>query len=295
MKNKYFCKSCKGVRNHEIIFDHKVSGEEEDYDYQWIKKYRVIQCLGCENISFLYIFGDNQMIRHISKDEIDYYEEDTIYPYFIEKGNEISAYHLPSPIKEIYVETISAFKADALILTAGGFRAIIEALCNFLKIKKGNLEERINLLHNKGHLTLSESKRLHSIRFLGNDALHEIEKPKKAQLEILLEIINHLLSNLFINDKIIKGQIETVIDDYKDFKNLLQRKITKEMLKKDFLIDDFLGKSRRLITKENLKKFLVELNNEINNKEIVFLEIVDVEKEIYKVIGEPELSFFWDL
>ena len=67
------------------------------------------------------------------------------------------------------------------------------------------------------------------------------------------------------------------------------------MLKKDFSIDDYLGKSRRLITKENLKKFLVELNSEIKSKEINFLEIVDEDKNIYKVIGEPELSFFWDL
>ena len=101
MKVKFFCNSCKGLRNHEIIFEHKVRGEEEDYAYQWIKKYNVIQCSGCDDISFLYVFGDNQMIRHISEDEIDYYEDEIIYPYFLEKGAEISAYHLPSPIKEI--------------------------------------------------------------------------------------------------------------------------------------------------------------------------------------------------
>ena len=141
---------------------------------------------------------------------------------------------------------------------------------------------------------MRESKRLHSIRFLGNDALHEIEKPKKAQLDILLEIINHLLSNLFINDRIIKGKIDTIIDDYKDFKNLLQRRVTKEMLKKEFSIEDFLGKSRRLISKENLSKFLNELNKEIKSKEIDYLEIINDKLGVYKVLGEPELSFFWD-
>lgn len=294
MKNKYFCKKCKGLRNHKVIFEHKVRGEEEDYDYQWINQYKVIECNGCDNISFLHIYGDNQMVKHISEDEIDYYEDEYIYPYYLEKGLEISSYSLPSPIKEIYIETISALKANAYILTAGGFRAIIEALCNNLKIKKGNLEERINLLHNKGHLTLSESKRLHSIRFLGNDALHEIEKPKKAQLEILLEIINHLLSNLFINDKMIKGKIDTVIDDYTDFIKLLQRRITKDMLKKDFVFEEILGKSKRLISRENIKKFITEMNKEINSGKIDYLEIVDEKKEIYTIIKEPELSFFWD-
>ena len=73
-------------------------------------------------------------------------------------------FYLPENIRGIYVETIAAFKANISILTAGGLRAIIEALCNHLKIKGANLSERIDLLHNKGHLTLSESKRLHSIR-----------------------------------------------------------------------------------------------------------------------------------
>jgi hypothetical protein len=294
MDSKYFCKNCKGLRNHKAIFEHKVKGEEEDYNFQWINQYKVIECNGCENISFLKIYGDNTMIKQTGEHDYDYYEEEIIFPYYLQKGNEISQHHLPNPIKEIYKETILAFKADAFILTAGGFRAIIEALCNFLKIKKGNLEERINLLHNKGHLTLSESKRLHSIRFLGNDALHEIEKPKKAQLEILLEIINHLLSNLFVNDKIIKGKMDTIIDTYKDFIKHIQSRITKEMLKKEFQIDELLGKSKRLVSKDNLKKYLMEMNKEIESGAINYLEMVDENSGIYKVIDEPELSFFWN-
>ena len=293
MNNKYFCKNCKGLRNHIIIFEHKVRGEEDNYNFQWINQYKVIECKGCENISFLHIYSDSSMIRPIGENDYDYYDKEVIFPYYLEKGYEIPAYNLPSPIKEIYQETISAFKADAYILTAGGFRATIEALCNFLKIKKGNLEERINLMHNKGHLTLSESKRLHSIRFLGNDALHEIEKPKKTQLIILLEIINHLLSNLFINDKILKGKMDTIIDNYKEFIKLIQRGITKEMLKKEFQIDDLLGKSKRLITKEKLKNFLEEMNKEIESNNIDYLEIIDKENSKYKIIGKPELSFFW--
>lgn len=295
MKTKYFCKKCKGLRNHNTIYEHKVRGEEDDFNFQWIDQYKIIECNGCENVSFLHIYSDSSMMRSVNTEQgYEYYEEEIVYPYYLTKGYEIVSYNLPKPIKEIYVESISAFKADAYILTAGGFRAVIEALCNHLKIKKGNLEERINLLHNKGHLSLGESKRLHSIRFLGNDALHEIEKPKKAQLEILLEIINHLLSNLFINDKMIKGKIDTIIDEYSEFKKLLQGKITKEMLKKEVLADELLGKSKRLLSKENYKNFIDKMNKEIEDGEIDYLEIVDKLNLKYKVIKEPELSFFWD-
>lgn len=291
---KYFCRKCKGLRNHSAIFDHKIRGEEDDFNFQWSKNYKVIECNGCDNISFLEVYSDSSMIQAVGNgDDYEYYDDETIYPYYLDKGYEISAYHLPRPIKDIYLESISAFKAHAYILTAGGFRATIEALCNHLKIKKGNLEERINLLHNKGHLTLSESKRLHSIRFLGNDALHEIEKPKKDQLVILLEIINHLLSNLFVNDKIIKGKMDTIIDDYNEFIALIQRGISKDMLGKEYSIDLLIGKSRRLISKDNLKKFLQDLNEEIETKRIEYLETIDRDSHQYKIIKQPELTFFW--
>lgn len=293
MKKKYFCKNCKGLRNHKVIFDHKIRGEEDDYNFQWIKNYKLIECNGCENISFLEVYSDSSMIQLVGNQDYEYYEEETIYPYYLEKGYEISSYRLPPPIKDIYFESISAFKAGAYILTAGGFRATIEALCYHLKIKKGNLEERINLLHKKGHLTKSESRRLHSIRFLGNDALHEIEKPRKDQLVILLEIINHLLSNLFINDDIIKGKMDTVIDDYNEFIQFIQRGIKKEMLGKEYSLDSLIGKSKRLISKDNFRIFLQRLNEQIDGEQIDYLEIIDRDINIYKVVGEPDLSFFW--
>lgn len=193
MKEKYFCRTCKGLRNHKEIHQEKTRGGDDEGYFQWIRNFSIIQCLGCETVSFLEIYGDTEMIEHNENGELDYYYDKSIYPNFLEKSDELeNQYFIPESIRIIYKETISAFKANSYILTAGGLRAIIEAICNHLKIKKGNLADRIDLLHNKGHLTLSESKRLHSIRFLGNDALHEIEKPKKEQLYILLDIINHL-------------------------------------------------------------------------------------------------------
>ena len=293
--NKYFCNNCKGIRNHNTLFEIKRKGDEEYGAFQWINEYKVIECCGCENISFLNIYGDNSMIRNVGENDYEYYHNEKIYPYYLKKGVELGKLHLvPKGIRNIYVETINSMKIESLILTAGGFRAIIEAICNHLKIKKTNLEERINLLHNKGYLTLSESKRLHSIRFLGNDALHEIEIPKMEQLILLLEIINHLLANLFINDKIIAGKIETIIDDYEEFSKMFQRKITKDMLGNEFFIESLIGKSKRLLSKSNLEKFSLQLLGEIKKNEIKYLKIIDEKNYKIKVISEPEISFFWE-
>lgn len=293
---KTHCNNCKGKRNHKELFEKKIRGGEDD-GFVWIEKFKVIECLGCNNISFLKVYGDISMIEYDHHNNPVHYDEETVYPYYLEKGEEIKyQHHLPSTIKIIYQETISAFKANSYILTAGGLRAIIEAICNHLKIKNDNLEKRIDSLHKKGHLTLSESKRLHSIRFLGNDALHEMAKPKKEHLYLLLEIVNHLLANLFINDKIIKGKVATIIDKYEEFVNLIENLISDELVKKEMTLSNLLGKSKRLIEKSKYFDFETQFEKEVKNKKIDFLEINTKSKEketVYIITKVPEQSLPW--
>jgi len=287
MEEKYFCRNCKGLRNHKELFEKKKVGNDDDIIH-WIEVYSVIECLGCETISFLKVYGDETMVRANELGLTEYLNDFEIFPYYLEKGREIDDWHLPSSISNIYIETIEAFKASALILTAGGLRAIIEAVCNHLKIKKGTLEERINLLHNKGFLTSSESKRIHSIRFIGNDALHEIEKPRIEHLHILLEIVNHLLANLFINDEIIKGRVDTIIDKYEDYLTLIENKITLELIGKEVTIKNLIGRSVRLINKENHLIFEKLFIEEIGNNKHDFISIIGGSPDmIYKIENLP--------
>ncbi|RZJ99419.1 MAG: DUF4145 domain-containing protein [Flavobacterium sp.] len=264
-----------------------------DY-FQWIDTYHVIECAGCENISFLNIYSDSEMIHYGDEGELEYGQTETLYPYFIEKGTELdSIYYLPGTIKNIYEETIKAFKAKAYILTAGGFRAIIEATCNDLKIRKDDLSKRIDLLHEKGFLSLNESKRLHSIRFLGNSALHEMEIPKQQQLLILLEIVNHLLENLYIHDKKIGDDLDTIIDKFEEFLTLTRNKISKDFVSKEMSLNEILGKSKILIKPADLKKFETKLIEEIEvTKSIDFLAVAKHgEKIIYKIEKMPVDAF----
>ncbi|MCD8433630.1 DUF4145 domain-containing protein [Tenacibaculum finnmarkense genomovar ulcerans] len=288
MKEKVFCENCKGLRNHKELHKVERKGSDDDGYLRWFNKYSILECNGCENISFLHTYGDTEMY-HTNNIEgyQEYFYDETIYPYYLERSNEIEyKSYLPDKIKMIYTETVNALKANSYVLTAGGLRATIEAICNHLKIRKDNLEERINLLHKKGHLTISESKRLHSIRFLGNDALHEIEKPKKEHLYLLLDIINHLLINLFINDKKIKGQIETLVDNYVDFFRLIKNKLTEEMINNEFTLLEILGKSKRLFPKGKIAEFEKQLIEEIKGKKHSFIKI-GKEKDKYEIKEIP--------
>lgn len=224
--------------------------------------------------------------------EPDYDEDIQIYPLYLEDIEELKhTYYLPQKIRSIYDETITALKNNINILAAGGLRATIEAICNHLKIKKADLSIRIDLLHDKGYLSLNESKRLHSIRFLGNDALHEIEAPKNEQIVILLEIVNHLLENLFIQDKKIIDKIEIVIDKYEDFIKAIRNNINEKQIGETKSINEILGKSRRLIKPKLFTSFVEKLNIEIAELKIDFITINEESENKYNIIKKPEFTF----
>jgi hypothetical protein len=295
MQDKYFCRKCRGLRNHKSLFEKELKGEDVHDYFQWLEKYIIIECLGCETISFLKIYGNTEMIWYDDEGNREYFFNEDLFPLYLEKVDELKYKNLlPDKIRGIYNETISAFKTNSYILTAGGLRAIIEALCNHLKIKKDNLSNRIDFLHRKGHLTLSESKRLHSIRFLGNDALHEIEKPNKDHLYLLLELINHLLSNLFINDKILKGKVDTIIDTYEEFKRLVMSKLTEELIGKEITLSELIDKTKRLIPKAELSNFEKQLIKDLKANKLDYIEL---KKEIdnigiYKILKVPSIFNF---
>jgi len=299
MENKYYCGECKGKRNHSILYEKEIHSIE-DYGSDFfpsVTKYQTIECCGCSNISFVKIYGDFTMSFMNDDGEQEYYYETDIYPQYLDGCEKLKySYLLPNSILSIYNETVNAFRMKCLILTAGGFRAIIEAICNHLNIKKGNLIVRINELNKKGHLTVKETDRLHSIRFLGNDSLHDIQTPKKYQLIVVMEIINHLLDNLFLQDQRIENNLEKPISDYLKFNYLINDRITENLTNQEITLLELLGKSRRAIDPKNLVIFEKQLKESIATGVYNHLSVSSIKPEgetVYKVESIPTKDNVW--
>lgn len=121
---------------------------------------------------------------------------------------------------------------------------MIEAICIDQSIPGRNLEVKINNLVKHKLITEKDAYRLHSIRFLGNDSVHEMDVPKKFKITIALNIIESLINSLYIIDIRAKEHLDTIIANYDEFKDLLLKKIfniqvgeeksIKEILCKDF-------------------------------------------------------------
>lgn len=218
---KSYCSRCDFETNHSIIYKHDVRSDNEDNDYAI--HYKIVKCLGCESISFRKVFLD---LESMYPNENGVWIPDktiTTYPKKLKVLHKLENFDmLPDKIRVVYKEAISAFNNECFLLTGVAFRSIIEAICIEENIPGRNLEKKINSLLRNKLITDRESKRLHSIRFIGNDSVHDMKVPKASSLTIVLNIIEHLLNNLYLIDYKSKLYLETVIDKFPEFTNLLE-------------------------------------------------------------------------
>jgi len=202
---------------------------------------------------------------------------DKIYPSFLYDHNDLDEiWHLPHLIRKVYQQTLTAHADKAFLLVSVGLRATIEAICNHLKIPDANLEKRIELLFKNGHISNSDKGRLHAIRFLGNDAAHDIKEPKENELRIALSIIEHLLNTLFILEEKSK-KLEKMIEKYEDFKQLLSSVLLEQSESITQGLGGFFGKRKRQLG-NNFQVYESKLIDEIQNKIFIELDLGPIKK-----------------
>lgn len=259
---KSYCRDCSKETNHDVISEHSESNRG---DYAFDLRYQIIRCRGCDTNSFRKVFIDIESAFPIDDDRWDVPEDITVYPKAIEWHREVSGiYELPIVVRLIYSETLLALTEDAKVLAGLGLRGTVEAVCNDLKITGRNLEVRINKLAVAGYISKKDAERLHGIRFMGNDAAHDIKPPKDKSLKVALQIVEHLVSSVYILENMAEGYIDTTTSKYEVFEEMLDKKIKLYNSGDEFPIAQFLGKDLRRV-KESMTNLEQELVNKINN------------------------------
>ncbi|TGK10132.1 DUF4145 domain-containing protein [Leptospira selangorensis] len=213
------CVQCGNVTKHTVKGEYKTEGFAEGPDISWKSEYFILECNGCEEVSFLKVSTNSENFTYNADGSIESIETIKVYPER-EEGNLESKYflNLPRQIEELFSETLESYNKENLILCAAGLRAIIEGVCADQKIKKGpveekdkngqtitrqkgNLEGKINGLKQKDLLTEKQANILHQHRFLGNTALHRLQKPDKDKLKLAIEILEHILDAIYLIPK----------------------------------------------------------------------------------------------
>lgn len=264
-KTKSHCRHCGQETNHSVLSEHIESSRDE---YAYSQTYQIIECLGCETKSFRDILEEIEHAYQISDGEWEVPTTTTVYPRFIKDHRSLNGgYYLPNLVGEIYREVLLALQEDALVLAGLGLRGTVEAVCNDLKVDGRNLEIRISKLASAGYISRKDAERLHGIRFMGNDAAHEIKKPEQTQLSVALKIVEHLLSSVYILEEEVQGKIDTVITEFDQFKELLEKKLKVFSIGDELPIVGFFGRDIRRV-KDSLLALETELIAKISAGEI---------------------------
>ena len=207
------CINCKINTEHNIL--ETVSRNfRDDEEYWWYDdEYQIIECAGCKAVSFRIEHTDAELFSHWEPETgMPQPFSERIYPLRSKDALEsITLSDTPESIKDIYEETIKAYNNQQLILCCAGLRAIIEGICLDKGVTKGevpdlkkggtrissNLDGKIEGLYKEGHLTKGNAEILHNLRFIGNEALHELTPPTKSELDLAIDIIQHTLGSLY--------------------------------------------------------------------------------------------------
>jgi hypothetical protein len=219
-----FCASCKNETNHVVAQSvdtagsepiHYGPGENDRDSIDWIDRYQIIQCSGCDTFSFRHKNWFSEAQEYYGPNDYNDGSTTVLYP---QRSKDIlnakDFYNVPKNLRAIYKEVVNCFNGDSPVLCAAGLRATIEGLCaengvtgGPVKVmtkggaveekRKDNLEGKISGLCEKGILTEKSAEILHEHRYLGNSAVHELSRPGEDDLRLAIEIVEHVLESLY--------------------------------------------------------------------------------------------------
>jgi hypothetical protein len=186
------CSQCGRDTNHDVVREHVRQGTEGDPSrggFGWTDTHQIVQCRGCEEVSFR---GYNWADYYGDQDDVDV----KVYPSRLVGLEDIEwkmKRRFPSAVSRMYVETRNALLVSARVLAAAGLRATVEAVCVDAGVKGRTLEQKIDALATQGLLTARQAGYLHSPRFIGNVALHEFTPPSEPDFIAAFNVLTHLL------------------------------------------------------------------------------------------------------
>lgn len=199
------CRECDKETLHHIIFSYDENGRQDygnNNEVSWLIRNEIIQCLGCETVSFRTVQTDSESVEYYYKPDgttgVDNCETIKYYPARMAAGNAIDAYMLPRKVHDIYIETGLAIESEQYVLAGIGIRAIVETICKDKKAEGKSLYDQINSLVEMSIVTPEGADTLHKLRVLGNEAAHEVKSHNSQQLRLAMEIIEHMLDGTYV-------------------------------------------------------------------------------------------------
>ena len=203
---KIFCNWCSIDTNHVIIKEHKINQfhtNKKDGKKSLLVtySYQIIQCAGCDSISFRSLTFAPKSLERNSDGELVIIDNRSIEEIYPERRNNLmhekKIFGIPFLIRKAYKEVVENYNLGNYILCSAGLRAIVEGICNHFSIKPKYLKDRIEDLSKVGLISneLAESLKIH--KFLGDKALHTLEIADSEELKASIQLLELTLETVF--------------------------------------------------------------------------------------------------
>ena len=160
--------------------------EEYEPDDGYLE-FRLWVCLGCDTCLMETIYNEGEPLAHSA----DYTPPRQLHGIIIKEFH-----RLPSQLTTIYQQVIHSFNHNLTILCAIGIRALLEGICDDKQTGGKNIFKKIENLKDH-HLPPNIIQHLHTFRFIGNTAAHELDAPSQYTLKQCIEVLEDLLNYLY--------------------------------------------------------------------------------------------------
>jgi hypothetical protein len=205
VSRKLRCLTCNTITNHQN--NHVITNtftSDEGYDpadegttpqYWEERTYRVWICAGCGSCRFEITVKE---CGQIPEEEVSHF-----YPEYNSSHKRAKQFtNVKGQIIDIYQEVILCFNHGAKIACAACLRTLLEAILADRGIKvepkeRNNLQSKINKLKTIPLVPETTVELLHSFRFMGNKALHQLVQPYEGELHFAIEAIEQLIYYIY--------------------------------------------------------------------------------------------------
>ena len=200
---KAHCNKCHGIKNSWVRAEHVV--HDSDGTISWSNSYKVLQCCGCDSLSFRHEHWFSEW------DQMDYDD----YGQLIMRRGIKETYYPPATIRtkpswsdnisddvlrDVLDELYSALTAGLNVLASVGARTLLDR-AGYLLIghdPKGGFEGKLSELVTRGFISSQDKQTLDAVADAGNASAHRGYTPSPERLGHIVDIIENFLQRAFI-------------------------------------------------------------------------------------------------
>jgi len=131
-------------------------------------------------------------------------EHNDLFPPRMAGVKRMSASHLlPTKVRRIYEEALAAVLNRLPVCAVAAIRAVVDAMCLDKSAKGRDLYRKIEWLGSER--VIADTVVLQKLRQVANWRLHEVEPPPEGELKLMLQIVEDVLTSVYITKRRAEG------------------------------------------------------------------------------------------